>query len=141
MGHTGGAWTGATGHLDSLYLELFFPARGLADSQVAYLHPDECGHGDRADVRDSNDIQDRIGDNMQPISIGKFLLGITCMGLVWIALKPAMDEFLGPTGILNSSLSVPMTDAETVILQLSMWLCASILLIWLVIKLTKRDRD
>lgn len=78
---------------------------------------------------------------MQPISIGKFLLGITCMGLVWIALKPAMDEFLGPTGILNSSLSVPMTDAETVILQLSMWLCASIVLIWLVIKLTKRDRD
>lgn len=78
---------------------------------------------------------------MQPISIGKFLLGIVCMGLVWLALKPAMDEFLGPTGILNTSLSVPMTDTETVILQLSMWLCASILLIWLVIKLTRRDRD
>ena len=77
---------------------------------------------------------------MSPISIGKFLLGITCLGLVWLALKPAMDEFLGPTGIL-SNMTVPMTDAETAILQLSIWLCASIILIWLVIKLTRRDKD
>lgn len=77
---------------------------------------------------------------MNPISIGKFLLGIVAMGLAWLALKPAMDEFLGPTGIL-SNMTSPMTDAERAILQLSIWLCASIVLIWLVIKLTRRDKD
>jgi len=76
---------------------------------------------------------------MNPISIGKFLLGITCLGLAWLALKPAMDEFLGPTGILSTV--VTMTATERVIFELSIWVCASILLIWLVIKLTRRDRD
>ena len=73
---------------------------------------------------------------MQPISIGKFLLGITIIGLLWLACKPMMDE------MLDSVLPIAaMSDLEIAIFELLMWICASILLIWLVVKVTRRSGD
>jgi hypothetical protein len=84
-------------------------------------------------------------ESMNPISIGKFLLGIVVLGLMWLVFKPTMDSMLTDVLPPTCPALVPgaacTTQAELVIFELLIWVCASILLIWLVIKLTKRDRD
>lgn len=71
---------------------------------------------------------------MKPISIFMFILGIMVVGGFWLAMKPAYDVivtdgFSGLTGI---------TSAESAYFKIFPFLIGGLILVWLVIKLTRR---